>query len=797
MKVDGGIKSLLQGVSQQPARDRVPGQCTIQQNMRADPVDGLSRRCSTELVERLLTGVTLIHGFHEFRTKDQQDFIAVFYDNTIKVANLNGVDFPVSIDTDARPYISGTGLRFHTDENTTYVANSDVVVEMLDDVSDYYNAGAGSIPAGIVQILGGQYGKKYSIVIKDSTGTWLVEHTTPDGSLPSHSVNIGTKHIAADLYVPLVSAVGSNFTLSLQEDMIFIRSNTGRTFNVTAYDDWGNVNIKASNDTAKSVADLPQLAPHLYAIRIAERSDPEMDVWFKFIVEGQEDNPVPNAGFFGSKGYWQECPAPDVPIKIDPATMPHVLKFDPDTQQFTFSRSTWENRKAGTTKSNPNPSFIKNTINDVGMFQSRLAFVSGASEVMSRTNRSEDFWFASVAQQVDTDPIDIKSRANSSVLRALVPHNKDLVAFATKGQFITFGRSNITPQNATLVLTSSFESELSCKPVSAGRNVFFATNFGKYSGIREFFAESSSDINDSQDVTQHVRKYIEGRVTALAASPNYDTLIVHTDVNPTIAYMYQYIWNEQKKLQSAWSQLVFNYPVVWSFFKEELLYIVYRIGGDLYLARLSLDVQPSAGVNYHVYLDMQFDVPNCRTQFVLPYNLYNTDKLRCVQGAGCPTPGLIVAIDSVTFDPVNNNYVVTLKSDMNGGNVICGLRVPGRYRPTMPMIKDEDSVKVGTGSLKISRFLVSTGSTGELRGKAFSKYGDGPEVMFSARIIGDVDNVVGQQPIIDHTYTMPFGYNADMAEIEFYSDSHLPMNLLDIEWVGSYNKRGRRVRQGD
>lgn len=44
MKVDGSVKSLVQGMSQQPRQMRLPGQCTLQENMSSDPLLGLIRR---------------------------------------------------------------------------------------------------------------------------------------------------------------------------------------------------------------------------------------------------------------------------------------------------------------------------------------------------------------------------------------------------------------------------------------------------------------------------------------------------------------------------------------------------------------------------------------------------------------------------------------------------------------------------------------------------------------------------------------------------------------------------------
>jgi hypothetical protein len=68
-KVDGSLKSLLQGVSQQPPRDRLPGQSTDQLNMSADPVTGLTRRPPTDLVGGLFSSPD-VRGFQEFETSD-------------------------------------------------------------------------------------------------------------------------------------------------------------------------------------------------------------------------------------------------------------------------------------------------------------------------------------------------------------------------------------------------------------------------------------------------------------------------------------------------------------------------------------------------------------------------------------------------------------------------------------------------------------------------------------------------------------------------------------------------------
>jgi hypothetical protein len=211
---------------------------------------------------------------------------------------------------------------------------------------------------------------------------------------------------------------------------------------------------------------------------------------------------------------------------------------------------------------------------------------------------------------------------------------------------------------------------------------------------------------------------------------------------------------------------------------------------------MPLDVQTQNGVPYPVYLDQRFDVNGVNNAFLLPFTYLKDDNLVCVQGTGCPNPGLIVPIKNIAFDVVNNGWRVTLKRSMDGGNLVVGTRFKSRFIPTMPLVKDRDKVVVGTGKLRILKFILSLFNTGEVIGKMRSVYGDGPDVRFNSRTVGAISNIVGEQPLSDEQFIMPFRLNTDDAEVEFYTDSHMPLTILIIEWIGQYSKRGRRVESG-
>ena len=803
MKVDGSLGSLLQGVSQQGARDRFDGQCTLQENMTSDAVNGLSRRPPTDLVGYLGSAANVL-GWHNFQTRDGNKFLAMFKEGDVDVFDLNATAQSVTVNSDADEYLTGTdNMKCVTDdEDNTVVVNPNVSVAMVSSAPSYQNTAAGG---AIFQVLGGAYGKQYNMFIN---GVFAGRYTPPNGAATSDSSYITTTSIAIRLVQALTTAAATTspdgpsseltstgacigWTVVRFDDLIWIQPPTPTIFTVSVADGSGGVNFKACADSVPTIADLPRMAPHLYAVRIAENSDQQKDIWYKFIATGLEAVTTPTPSSFGKSGYWKEAVAPATNTAFDPATMPHKLVYT--APNFTFSREAYAPRGVGTTVSNPDPSFVGNRINDVSAFQGRTVFLSGSNVIMSRTNKATNFWQGSGAALVDTDPIDINSTVESSQMLAAVQYNKDLAVFSPKAQFVVFGRTAITPANASLVLTTKFESELQAHPVGAGRNVFFASNFGRYTGVREFFAESTSDANDSRPVTQHANRYLVGKAKLLTASANYEMLLTHTDSVQTDVYAYQYIWADDKKIQSAWSTWKFENNIVYSFFDEDIVYLVQRVGTDHYLLRMPLDVQDSSDdIGYPVYLDQRFDVLNCFTQFALPFSYLATAGLVCVQGANCPTPGLAVNIDSVVNVP-GTGYVVTLKKNMLGGDIVVGTRYSSRYMPTMPSVKDQNGVVLGTSKMRARAFLVSLDQTGEINGRVRSKYGDGEEVKFNARVVGDVEDVVGEQPLSDEQFVMPFRQNVNDAEIELYTDSHLPMTLADIEYVGQYSKRGRRI----
>lgn len=797
-KVDGSLSSLIQGVSQQPDREKLPGQCILQENLSSNPVEGLTRRGPLEYITTLIDDAHT-YTFLEHDGEDSGQYVLAYREDDIKMFGLDGTQYTVIEEDDALDYLSSGDSEIigvlDGDDSTLediYILNKDKVVAMLPDTPSYIEHGC------LAFLLGGQYGRDYSITLKwtdslDTEYTETVTTSTPDGSSASHIEDIATDKIAEALY-NLLNAntnVTDDFDVFRESDVIYITKEDAAdvvTYSIEISDGDGGANMFAVNNKVNDVGDLPRYAPQGYIVKVEESGTADADDWYlQFIVDSEEE--VTNGEGFGTSGVWAEAAAPGVEFKLDKSTMPHVLEKTGATE-FTFKQGDWQDRTVGDNTTVPLPSFVGSTIEDISAFQGRLTLLSSVNCVMSRTNKPTDFFNQSATTLNDDDPLDFSSALGAFKLKRAVPHNRDLIVFSNEAQFIVFGRNQLTPKNSSLVLTTEYKANLNAKAVGAGRNIFFATDYGNYTGVREFFTEGSQDINNARPITSHVLKYIQGSAVQLASSLNFDKLIVRTDANEKELYVYEYVWLDNQKVQSSWSKWLFNKDVKHIFFINSLLYVIVQDGTKKEMYSMNLDNTEDAGVTYRVHLDERITRDSVTTTFTVPYDIDDIDNYVVVQGDGCPYPGMRALIDSYS------SGTVTLKDDMGGGSVYFGRKFMSKYVPQSANVKDRDGNKIGTGKLVIKQFYVHFEDTGYIKAEVTDDYGYSATREFTGRVLGSPSNLVGQPALSDGVFQVPYKKNVDTSQLTLSTDSHLPMSLLELEWVGQWTKKGRRITGG-
>ena len=306
--------------------------------------------------------------------------------------------------------------------------------------------------------------------------------------------------------------------------------------------------------------------------------------------------------------------------------------------------------------------------------------------------------------------------------------------------------------------------------------------------IREYYNEAYIDTNNSRSITRHLPEYIKGNITLLTSSTAFDLLIIHTDNDLNTVYAYEFLWEDQTKKQSSLSTWIFRNPILYSFFRDDLLYIVTQNGLNFEFEVVTLDITANVpNVPYPIMLDGKIIFSTVHTS--ITNTLGSTDNLIFVQGKGCPFPGLQAETTSIT------SSTITFLHDMQGGTVIGGHKYLSRYQPTLPYIKDRDGVSVGTGKLVVREFLVQYIDTGYFAYSISSPFLDTFTDSFNARILDDPDNLIGEQPIIDGVFSLPYREDVSKTTLEINSDSHLPFTINIIEWKGQYIKKGTRMPQ--
>lgn len=341
-------------------------------------------------------------------------------------------------------------------------------------------------------------------------------------------------------------------------------------FDIFVADDNGGRDLIGIKDIAKSFADLPNQCVAGY--RLAVTGDGS---------KGEDDFYVVFTGAGGS-GVWRESVAGGIRNDYNNVTMPHQLRQDPlvtGSLRFSFESIAYDSRLVGDESTNPPPSFVDNTINDVFFYRNRLAFLSDDNVIFSENGEYFNFYRTTVRSLLDSDPIDVSiSNAEVSTLKAATAIQDYLLLFSEQNQFTLSSAQLLTPTDVKADLSTQYECDLTARPVIAGNSVFFATANQYYSGVREYVTNPNTEINEAPLVTNHVPEYIQGTITKMASSTNKNMLLCLNSVDKKVVYVYKWYDSDSQRLQSSWSKWIFDKDVLNVSFNNSRMYITFGDG---------------------------------------------------------------------------------------------------------------------------------------------------------------------------------------------------------------------------
>ena len=560
------IPHLLGGISKQPQYLRGVDQSISEENTFPTFSRGLLKRPHTTYL-KTLQGTPCFTKALSFG--ENEDTLLVIHDGTLSLIPLGdppvgdpsrgelqggglatdgssrgeppmGEALTLSIDEQAKAYLKGTKFACVTWGNTTYILNKDIVTRMsLNDGSPASGSPNGQALVTVRQAVA-KTRYEVSVTVGGTTKT-----ATVTAAVTASEQNPNTDSIAADLETRLRSELGSPFTITRRGAQLLIAS--AQEFTLVASDSFGNNALSAIKDAVNDFAHLPKTAFDGFTVEVTTDPRAKKDSYYLVF----------------QKGIWQETVKPGLGTTFDPSTMPHKLERT-GYRTFTFTAESWGDRIAGDETTAPTPSFAGQPLSDIFAFKGRLGVLSCDNVVFSEVDAPTNFWPTTTAVVLDSDPIDIIVSHTSPIdLRYAIPTSDgNLLLFADSDQFVLSAKEGVTPHTISVNVFSHFDCTDS-RPVAIEQSIVFGCVSDCYSDIKEITPPKNETSALAADtLTDQVPDFIPRDIKKIVSIPQAKAVFVLSTTTPCVLYVYKYQWKGETKVQSAWTQWTYSYPII-------------------------------------------------------------------------------------------------------------------------------------------------------------------------------------------------------------------------------------------
>lgn len=555
-----------------------------------------------------------------------------------------------------------------------------------------------------------------------------------------------------------------------------------KSYNV--YDGYNNQAAFGVMRTTQKFSNLPASAPDGFTVKVAgEEGSASDDYYIKYDANDQ---------------VWEETVRPGLANKMKAATLPHVLVREADGT-FTFREAEWNEREIGDDDSNPEPSFIGQTINDVFYFRNRLGFLSGENVICTRSADFFNFWMTSATEVQDTDPIDLAvSDSRVATLYHAVPFDAELIVFSEEAQFALRADGVLTPREALLTPPlTHFGCSLKAAPINAGRNIYFTAERSEYTTVREFFtAADNTDSKDAQEITTHVPTYIPNGVYKIIPSSIENILLFLTEGEENAVYVYKYLFIDSVRQQAAWSKWDFQDKIYGGTFLDGYLYIVINRNGTMCLEKMSFtfNTMDLEGEPYRVLLDSKraYKVP-AEARSVLEEE--TTVDLKAVYGELYDsTKEYAVVTDDSVYVKADEDGIVKLIGDYTGKTIICGFTYLFKIVLSTPYVKQSTDKGVNAlleGRLQLKQLWFNFADSGYFKVIVDIANKDTYEYINTGRILGTASATLNKMPFSTGQFKVPIQSLNTKCTISVETKEPTPIALIGAGWIGNYVRRTR------
>ena len=597
-----------------------------------------------------------------------------------------------------------------------------------------------------------------------------------------------------------------------------------------------NENMSVIGQKAQDISRLPAMCKQGYVAQISNAAELETDDYY---VKFEANN-----GVSGS-GSWEETVRPHnfdnsgsdpMVLGLDPATMPHAL-INNRNGTFSFKKldeaskgtteNYWKNRDVGDDTSNPFPTFVGGTLQEMFFHRNRLGVVSGEQVVMSQPGQYFNFGVVSAITASDDNPIDMTvSDVKPAFINHTLPINKGLMMFSDNGQFMLFTESDIfSPKTARLKKISSYECDSTIQPVDLGTSVLFTSNVSAYARAFEGTIIDDDTPPNILEQTRVVPEFLPKDITKSTNSAAIGITTYGKKGNNTV-YHYKYYNSGNQREQSAWYSWTLTGTMQHmlytggSFFTVTLHDSTYKLcrheyvadananrtyvlGGDavdvgspIKTARWFEPCLDNMTIATTVTGSAQTTTAPEKTVLAIPYTPANTTNLFMVGLSGNDSDGNSIAGIVRQADAVATNSVT-----FNGINISSSAKVAVGYKYTSIIELPTYYLNVGQnaydldGELRISGINFEMGVSGPMQFHLTPQYADMDSyTQFESGMLTNSSNFNAPPATLEKSVRVPIQKKNEKYTLQIQIPDPFSTALISASWDGNYNQK-RHVRR--
>lgn len=506
----------------------------------------------------------------------------------------------------------------------------------------------------------------------------------------------------------------------------------------------------------------------------------------------------------------------------------------------------WEGRKVGDNETNPLPSFIGKTINNIKFFGGRLMLLAGENDIKSETGQFFNFFRTTVVDLLDTAPIDIASSSNTvSNLRHAIAMNGNLVLFSQDANQFTLGTGGeaLTPSNVAMTQSSYYECDNDCEPVVIGSSIYFAYERGNFAGVKEMTVrDPNADSYQAFDVTDHVPQYLPNSMRSMVAMPQENLLVclpnpldegITGSGSMEDVYIYKFLDRGDERLQSSWSKFSLSLygdntddekQIIGIHVVDNVIYFIcqYRkidsgvlTNGGTYIYKMVIETGKVD--DYSVFttmLDSRVSYDGADgvgedavtavynggtdvTTFTLPYGATSdeeSDYAVITKAYSGDDGGVDIPILSLTQSATAAALRVT--GDYTSAYVWLGKKYTMTYGFSKPILKGRTasggSSLITTGRFQINAMELVFDDTNTFNVEVAADGRGTYDYTFLADIAKAGATLQGSIALDSDVFRIPIHSRNKNFSVTLSSDSVFPVKLLSAEYEAQYNARSRR-----